>query len=366
MSQSAVTIDRLVIERYGPADPARILEIGGQTGQPAKSVHLRAAYAAGPGVDLVLERGKALPLKAQSFDLVLVPALFAQDPAFWDTFVDLVRVVRRGGYLCVTVPAGGQCDLPLGDHWRFSRDAGLALEQHSTNRNQPVRLVESFVCEGDERDDFVAIFQRLPAAGQPPRKFIHTQLTSRNVRTWQTSALLHPREDRDRVQELRDQIAELTARDQGREAEIERLKAREAELVTLGRQRDLLYQDASPRPRPTDPEPTAEPQARPDEPGVAAGYLAEREWLRHVHIALAAQPFWWSLLPKRSRRARERLLLQANGLFDSADYLACNPDVEAAGMDPLRHYIWHGISEGRNRGASGAGRMGLVRDERSA
>jgi hypothetical protein len=42
-------------------------------------------------------------------------------------------------------------------------------------------------------------------------------------------------------------------------------------------------------------------------------------------------------------------LLLADGLFDAESYLAHYPDVQQAGMDPLRHYIWHGMGEGRRR-----------------
>ena len=41
-----------------------------------------------------------------------------------------------------------------------------------------------------------------------------------------------------------------------------------------------------------------------------------------------------------------RNLLQA-GLFDRAFYLSANPDVEAAGIDPLEHYVRWGKREGR-------------------
>lgn len=34
-------------------------------------------------------------------------------------------------------------------------------------------------------------------------------------------------------------------------------------------------------------------------------------------------------------------------LFDAAWYLRTYPDVEAAGVDPLLHYLWHGAAEGR-------------------
>lgn len=74
------------------------------------------------------------------------------------------------------------------------------------------------------------------------------------------------------------------------------------------------------------------------------------EWLRALHIAIIGRPAWWSLLPKPSRRAREYQLLRAVGLFDDRSYLARYPDVAAQRMDPLDHYIAHGICEDRERG----------------
>jgi glycosyltransferase involved in cell wall biosynthesis len=44
---------------------------------------------------------------------------------------------------------------------------------------------------------------------------------------------------------------------------------------------------------------------------------------------------------------RDRRLLAASRLFDAAFYLAENPDVAQAGVDPLRHYLARGAEEGR-------------------
>ena len=44
----------------------------------------------------------------------------------------------------------------------------------------------------------------------------------------------------------------------------------------------------------------------------------------------------------------EAALLQQSGLFNAQYYLQCYPDVEKAGVDPLRHYLMHGAWEGRN------------------
>jgi DNA repair exonuclease SbcCD ATPase subunit len=73
------------------------------------------------------------------------------------------------------------------------------------------------------------------------------------------------------------------------------------------------------------------------------------EWLVAFSDRLRTQPRWWSLMPVPWRRAREARRLKNAGLFDGEAYLAVNPDVAAHGHDPLRHYMTHGIYEGRER-----------------
>jgi SAM-dependent methyltransferase len=41
-------------------------------------------------------------------------------------------------------------------------------------------------------------------------------------------------------------------------------------------------------------------------------------------------------------------ILRSCGLFDRDYYLAQNPDVAGASVDPIRHYVWYGAAEGRN------------------
>jgi hypothetical protein len=48
------------------------------------------------------------------------------------------------------------------------------------------------------------------------------------------------------------------------------------------------------------------------------------------------------------QRANQKI--ERDALFDARAYLAANPDVESAGIDPLRHYLAHGASEGRPLG----------------
>jgi SAM-dependent methyltransferase len=43
-------------------------------------------------------------------------------------------------------------------------------------------------------------------------------------------------------------------------------------------------------------------------------------------------------------------IIEESGLFDAAWYRAAYPDVAAAGIDPIEHYLHHGAYEGRNPG----------------
>jgi len=75
----------------------------------------------------------------------------------------------------------------------------------------------------------------------------------------------------------------------------------------------------------------------------------QAEWLRQVYAITAGSPRWWVFMPRSWRNPRELRRLQRKGLFDGRAYLARYPDVAAEAMDPLRHYILHGLKEGRER-----------------
>lgn len=78
------------------------------------------------------------------------------------------------------------------------------------------------------------------------------------------------------------------------------------------------------------------------------------EWLRQVSGFLLNNSRSHSLkgrlaalMPASVRLNKQKERLKRSGIFDPGAYLAANPDVAEAGMDPLRHYIEHGIAEGR-------------------
>ena len=70
-------------------------------------------------------------------------------------------------------------------------------------------------------------------------------------------------------------------------------------------------------------------------------------WFAQVHRSFQTQPRRWFLLPEATRHKLQRRRLRRAGLFDSEAYLEHYPDVAASGIDPLHHYMRHGVHEGR-------------------
>lgn len=82
---------------------------------------------------------------------------------------------------------------------------------------------------------------------------------------------------------------------------------------------------------------------------MAESRKGDAEWLRQVSAIISGFPRWWALMPSHVRRRWEHARLKQRGLFDADAYLSRYPDVAKAGMPPLRHYLLHGLQEGRSR-----------------
>lgn len=73
------------------------------------------------------------------------------------------------------------------------------------------------------------------------------------------------------------------------------------------------------------------------------------DWVHAVAVTINMMPSWWMLLPKSMRNKKRYARLRQKGLFDGERYLQVYPDVVAENMDPLDHYLRHGMAEGRMR-----------------
>lgn len=78
--------------------------------------------------------------------------------------------------------------------------------------------------------------------------------------------------------------------------------------------------------------------------------LSDTQWLHDVSLLLLRRtPFWWRIMSRQWQIKQVNRKLWRAGLFDVNAYLSRYPDVAAEGVDPFRHYLTHGLSEGRDR-----------------
>ena len=119
------------------------------------------------GVDLVIDPGSSLPLATGTADAIVTSSAFEHDICFWDTFLELTRILRPGGLLYVNVPSNGDFHRYPLDCWRFYPDAGVALVQWAGRRGIEIELIESFIGlpQAERWADFVAVFRK--AGGTP-------------------------------------------------------------------------------------------------------------------------------------------------------------------------------------------------------
>lgn len=72
--------------------------------------------------------------------------------------------------------------------------------------------------------------------------------------------------------------------------------------------------------------------------------------LLEILQVIASKGKWWNaILPGAWVRRKKAARLRRKGLFDEGLYKKRYPDVGLAGMDPLHHYVSHGLQEGRSR-----------------
>lgn len=73
-------------------------------------------------------------------------------------------------------------------------------------------------------------------------------------------------------------------------------------------------------------------------------------WLQSVQQIVSREPRFARFRSQQFVKNWRYRELQRQGLFDADAYIEMNPDVAAEGMDPLQHFILHGLMEGRSNG----------------
>jgi len=131
-------MSRLVAAHLRPADALEIIDIGSydvngsykqyfsHEGWRYRGVDL----AAGPNVDIVLQSAYQLPLASQSVDVIVSGQAFEHIEYFWLTWLEMVRVLKPGGYIFLIAPSRGFEHRYPQDCWRFYPDAYAALAKY--------------------------------------------------------------------------------------------------------------------------------------------------------------------------------------------------------------------------------------------
>jgi SAM-dependent methyltransferase len=165
---------RLFFALYGSDTFRTVVELGSQDVNgslrdhcPSGAHYIGLDLMPAKGVDLVVGPDAPLPLVSAFADAVVTSSAFEHNACFWDTFLELIRILRAGGLLYLNAPSNGAFHRYPLDCWRFYPDAGVALVRWAARRGVQVELLESLIGlpQAEQWADFVAVFRK--AGGAP-------------------------------------------------------------------------------------------------------------------------------------------------------------------------------------------------------
>jgi SAM-dependent methyltransferase len=255
MHDTAYRIGGLFFELYWQDAFRDIVEIGSYNVngtlrdlRPPRSTYIGLDFDDGPGVDLRIGMHEKLPLEDQAADMVLASSAFEHDPCFWETFLEMARITRAGGFIYVNAPSNGWFHRYPVDCWRFYPDAGDALAQWACRCGQDVELVESCLAErgGDVWNDFVAVFHKKGTEPLKISRFLTDCIPCANIRRHSETELRHGRFETEDIliqHRLQAEIKEWRSREglPGREEAAQRIEQYIAELqMTVQRLRGTM------------------------------------------------------------------------------------------------------------------------------
>ncbi|WP_428489739.1 CmcI family methyltransferase [Rhodopila sp.] len=174
MHDTAYEHGRLFFELYSSNGCDKVVDLGSQDVNgslrdhcPPGACYIGLDVIAANGVDVVVDPGRALPIASDSIDAVVTSSAFEHDILFWDTFLQLARIVRPGGLIYVNAPSNHTFHRYPLDCWRFYPDAGVALVRWAQRSGCPLELIESFIAQPkqDGWADFIAVFRKSGDSG---------------------------------------------------------------------------------------------------------------------------------------------------------------------------------------------------------
>ena len=126
-----------------------------------KCEYIGADLAEGKNVNVVLDDPYRFPLEDNSIDIVVSISTFEHTEFFWETFLEIMRVLKPSGLFFLNAPANGLYHRHETDNWRFYPDAGSTLINWGKKKGYNPELLESFIHDYSGREgtnDFVGVF----------------------------------------------------------------------------------------------------------------------------------------------------------------------------------------------------------------
>ncbi|MBD9520730.1 methyltransferase domain-containing protein [Ensifer sp. ENS02] len=227
MHDTALSTGALFFASYANDNWTTVVETGSldvngslRTVAPAGLFYVGVDTEFGKSVDVKVCIGDPLPFRDEYADCIVSSSQMEHDDFFWMTFLDMLRVVKTGGYIYINAPSNGAYHRYPNDNWRFYPDCGNVLVKWARRNGFAVELVESFVSDrtGDIWNDFVAVFVK-GSLNNPPTTYIADQIKSRNVWKWHAEAPDHftpvvedlsiQRHQAEQIKQLRAQIEDM-------------------------------------------------------------------------------------------------------------------------------------------------------------
>ena len=125
----------------------------------AGSKYIGLDQSAGPNVDVVAQATNT-PFADSSVDVIVSTSCFEHDECFWETFLEMCRILKPGGIIYVNAPSAGPYHGFPGDCWRFYKDSWKALCTYANRKSYSMTLLESYIDESGGWKDSIGIFKK--------------------------------------------------------------------------------------------------------------------------------------------------------------------------------------------------------------
>ncbi len=107
------------------------------------------------GVDIVLETSNVLPFSDDSVDIIVCGQTLEHCEFFWQSFKEMVRIIKPAGYIFIIIPSGGPVHKYPVDCYRFNPDSLSALANYTE-----CFLVHYWLDERGPWKDLVGVFSK--------------------------------------------------------------------------------------------------------------------------------------------------------------------------------------------------------------